>query len=249
MAKQRYINTKIWEDLWFSNLDQIEQLVFIYFLTNPMTNIIGAYELSKKTISVSTGLENRTLNEILNRFKKDKKVFYIDGWVVISNFIKHQNYKSPKIIKGIERELKDVPTLVKKHIKIPKDLYGIDTVSHSNTNTNTNSNTNSNSNINTKEYNIAGKPAEKNKINQLMDIFYQSVNPTINWGNKTQRKALDELIKKLGFDKCKRTIEYAVKVQGQQYAPTITTPIQLKNKLGDLGVYWKKNNTGRTIKV
>ncbi|MDQ3158791.1 MAG: hypothetical protein M3P98_01475 [bacterium] len=129
MSKQRYINTKIWEDAWFSDLDQIEQLVFIYFLTNPMTNIIGAYELSKGTIGRATGLESRVVEEMLNRFEKAGKVYYVDGWVIIANFIKHQNYRSPKIQAGIENELKDIPDNVKKWIGIPYP-YGIDTLSH-----------------------------------------------------------------------------------------------------------------------
>ena len=139
MAKQRYINTKIWEDAWFSQLDQIEQLVFIYFLTNPMTNIIGAYELSKATISRSVGLETQMLEEILRRFEVAGKIYYVNGWVVIPNFIKHQNYNSPKIQKGIEIELESTPDAVKKLLKIPY-RYGIDTLSHSNTNTNSNIN-------------------------------------------------------------------------------------------------------------
>lgn len=125
MSKQRYINTKIWEDAWFSSLDQIEQLVFIYFLTNPMTNICGAYELSKGTIGRAVGLESLTLETILKRFEDDKKVFYRNGWVIIPNFIKHQNNSSPKIKKGIENELESVPNEIKELLG-----YGIHTVSH-----------------------------------------------------------------------------------------------------------------------
>lgn len=139
MAKQRYINTKIWEDAWFSDLDQIEQLVFIYLLTNPMTNIIGAYELSKATIGRATGLERRVVEEILDRFEKTGKVFYRNGWVVIKNFIKHQNYRSPQIQKGIEVEMENLPLEIRELLKTP---YGIDTLLHSNTNSNTNTNTN-----------------------------------------------------------------------------------------------------------
>lgn len=154
MAKQRYINTKIWEDSWFSSLDQIEQLVFIYFLTNPTTNIVGAYELSKNTISRHTGLEALTLNEILSRFERSEKVFYVDGWIIISNFIKHQNYKSPKIIKGIKLSIEEMPEKIKSLVKMPEFVkkkigyrYGIEGLSHSNSNLNSNSNINTNINI------------------------------------------------------------------------------------------------------
>lgn len=79
-----------------------------------------------------------------------------------------------------------------------------------------------------------------NAINELMGIFYRTINPTINFANKTQKDALRLLVAKFGFDQVKRTIEYAVAVQGQTYAPTITTPYQLKEKLGALKIYFLK---------
>lgn len=79
------------------------------------------------------------------------------------------------------------------------------------------------------------------QINILLKEF-EVVNPTINYGNKTQRKALEDLIEKFGYDKLLGTIKFAVSVQGESYAPTITTPIQLKNKLGDLMVFYKKEH-------
>lgn len=129
------INTKIWEDNWFNQLDPIEKLFFIYLLTNPMTNISGVYELSKGTIGRSTGLETRVVNEIFDRFEKSGKVIYRDGWVVIANFIKHQNHNSPKIRTGIALELQNAPKELKQHINIPYG-YGMDTISHSNSNSN-----------------------------------------------------------------------------------------------------------------
>lgn len=98
-----------------------------------------------------------------------------------------------------------------------------------------------------KDTHIAGKPA--NQINLLLKEF-EIINPTINYGNITQRKSLQELLDKFGYDKLLATIKFAVSVQGKDYTPTITTPIQLKNKLGDLMVYYKKENTNsRTINI
>ena len=85
-----------------------------------------------------------------------------------------------------------------------------------------------------------------NKINILLKEF-ESVNPTINYGNKTQRKTLQELLDKFGYEKLLSIIKFAVSVQGKTYTPTITTPIQLKNKLGDLIVYYKKENNNKPI--
>ena len=72
------------------------------------------------------------------------------------------------------------------------------------------------------------------EVQELMNYFYDTGNKTINFGNKTERKAALELIKLMGFEKAMKITEYAVKVQNEQYAPVITTPLDLKNKLAKL---------------
>ena len=87
------------------------------------------------------------------------------------------------------------------------------------------------------------KKMQSNDCGQQINILlkeYESINPTINYGNKTQRKVLKDMLKQFGYEKLLNTIKYAVNVQGQKYAPTITTPYQLKTKLGDLMVFYKK---------
>lgn len=138
MSKQRMINTRFWDDDYTSNLDPIEKLLFLYFLTNTSTSICGIYEIPLKKIANETGIDKEMVEKILQRFKKDGKFFYQNGWLCIRNFVKHQNQRSPKVQKGIEIELK----------AIPKDIleifigygYGIDTQSHLNLNSNPNSN-------------------------------------------------------------------------------------------------------------
>ena len=119
------INTKFWEDDYTSNLDPIEKLLFLYLITNTATNISGVYELPLKRIAVETGIDREMVENIIKRFSKDEKIFYEKGWVIVKNFIKHQNQKSPLVKKGIENELSNAPQdlLVK---------YGIDTLSHLN---------------------------------------------------------------------------------------------------------------------
>lgn len=83
---------------------------------------------------------------------------------------------------------------------------------------------------------------QSSHVNDLMGLFYK-INPGLNFGNKTQRKAMEWLIEKCGIEKAKNTVEFACSVQGQKYAPTITSPLQLKNKIGDLTTFFKKQNT------
>lgn len=150
MAKQRLINTKTWDDEWFTELNIIEKLLFLYFLTNALTDICGGYEISIKRIVFDTGIERDEVLKTLEKFEKAKKVFYRDGWILIENFIKHQA-QSPKILAGIRNSLKNCPDWIKDRVSISYPTlsigyqYGINTPSHSNSNSNSNSNININS--------------------------------------------------------------------------------------------------------
>lgn len=123
-AKQRYINTRFWNDGYVSELDPIEKLLFIYFLTNEHTNISGVYELPHKIIGIETGIDVSMIKKILPRL--EKKVRYINGFVVIKNFVKHQETGSDLVRKGIVNCLKD---LDKKFLKaiVDKGFYEIPT--------------------------------------------------------------------------------------------------------------------------
>jgi hypothetical protein len=112
MAKQRYINTRFWDDSYVIDLDPIEKLLFIYFLTNPLTSIVGAYEISARRIAFDTGIDRDMVPKILKRFEESGKIFYVDGWIVIKNFIKHQSI-NPKIVSGIRNELMNLPAPVR----------------------------------------------------------------------------------------------------------------------------------------
>ena len=78
------------------------------------------------------------------------------------------------------------------------------------------------------------------QIVQVFDIF-KTNNPLLDYGNKTERKAAAELIKQFGLEETLKMATYAVSIQGQKYAPLITTPYQLKVKYTQLAIYEKKH--------
>jgi phage replication O-like protein O len=88
------------------------------------------------------------------------------------------------------------------------------------------------------------------QIFSLMETF-REFNPGINIAQKTHRKSCEELIKQFGYEKALNTVKWTLLVQGREYCPTITTPTQLINKLGDLKVYAErqKNQTQRIVKI
>lgn len=82
---------------------------------------------------------------------------------------------------------------------------------------------------------------DSNPINTLIGMF-EPVNPTYKklFEHSTQRKATEELIDELGYEQVKEFIEFLPEIQDEKYAPTITTPYQLQQKVGKLDAYLKK---------
>ena len=121
MPKQRYIDTRFWSDGYIVSLNPLERYFFIYLLTNEHTNIGGIYELPIRVIAFESGLDESVIPNMLKKFQNDKKIFYIEEWVIICNFPKHQEVeRSPKIRKGIENVIDLLPEKVR---------YAIDTLS------------------------------------------------------------------------------------------------------------------------
>lgn len=116
MAKQRYINTHFWDDAYIELLKPMERYLFIYFLTNPHTNICGIYELSLKRMTSEAGLPESKIKATLDKFSEGGKIYYISGWVYVKNFIRHQSV-NPKIVQGIDNKMKEVPSQILKKIK------------------------------------------------------------------------------------------------------------------------------------
>ena len=245
------INTKFWSDGFIVNLDPIERYLYLYFLTNEHTNICGIYELPLSVIIRETGIEDKKLQKIFEQF--NNKIYYIDGWIYIKNFSKHQKYNDSVKI-GIEKAKKQIPKNIlnkvnkintirqtapvggepatgggvfKLKLKLKPELE---------------------SESEPESESILANKFAKNKINKLLKYFYE-LNPVFNFGNKTQRKAIDDILKKMSFEKAEAMIKYAISIQGEKYAPTITTPIQLKNKMGDLLIFYKKNKQNSPLSI
>lgn len=78
-------------------------------------------------------------------------------------------------------------------------------------------------------------------INILIKEF-EPLNPSYEkfFSNLTQRKCLERLATKFGFEKTKNLIAVLSTLVDKPYAPSITTPLELENKLGALKAYFAK---------
>lgn len=126
MAKKRVINTHFWDDTYVIDLDPTEKLLFLYLLTNPCTDICGAYEINLRRIALDTGIDREMLLKILGRFEAAGKITYKDGWILIHNFVKNQT-QNPSVHLGIARSLKACPdwirdTLIQTGNRLPQPV-------------------------------------------------------------------------------------------------------------------------------
>jgi DNA-binding transcriptional ArsR family regulator len=99
--------------------------------------------------------------------------------------------------------------------------------------TNNNYLTRNNNNINVVAEQLP--PLNGSLINSLIARFSE-VNPNYErlFANKTQRLALERLVRKFGQPMVERLIDLLPGVFGRPYAPRITTPLKLEEKLADL---------------
>jgi len=82
----------------------------------------------------------------------------------------------------------------------------------------------------------AGK--ERNKtIGEIIDVFKKTINPEIKFDHKGHRAASGRIVDGIGAEKAVAAAKYAVSVQSDRYAPTITNPTELERKLPALRVY------------
>lgn len=120
----RVLNSRFWSDSFVEGLNPTHRYLFLYLILNPHVTISGVYELSVRKACFETGLSEREITSGIEHLKS--RVLYVDGWVVLKNFLKHTQTRSPQLLKGIEKSLNQAP----KHVlDVVKKEYGVDRVS------------------------------------------------------------------------------------------------------------------------
>lgn len=111
--KTRIIKTAIWNDSFFINLSSEAKLVFLFLITNNLIGMTGIYEMSPEIISFYTKIQIDKIEKILKDNLKEK-IIYRDGWIVVKNAIKHNNYATnPKQKMAYMKEWNNLPEELK----------------------------------------------------------------------------------------------------------------------------------------
>ena len=106
MSVQRFVDTGFWEDQWVETLAPLEKYLYLYLITNPLTNIAGVYKITLKRIAYDTGLQPEAITEILARFEAAKKAYLHGEYIVLPAWPKHQRLDGRSKLKvGVDKVL------------------------------------------------------------------------------------------------------------------------------------------------
>lgn len=133
------IYTKFWFDDYISSLKPKEKLLFIYLITNEKVSICGIYEIPDKYILLDTGLNQKELKIMKQKFMQAEKFVFINNWIKIINFNSYNTFTGEKNERAIEKELDLIPKkVIDYQYPINRVSRGIDTLNNHNHNTNHN---------------------------------------------------------------------------------------------------------------
>jgi hypothetical protein len=131
LSTQRYISTSFWDDEWIHSLDPSEKLLYLYFMTNTLTNIAGVYKIGVHRMCFDTGFNENTTKHILDKFKNAGKIHYHEGWIIIPSWPKHQKWDTKdKIRQGIDICLKNTPEDIKSLLPKIGYAYPMDSIGY-----------------------------------------------------------------------------------------------------------------------
>ena len=110
MAIFRQVHIDFWQDGFVIDLTPEEKYFYLFLLTNSKTKQCGIYELPLRIIETETGYNRETVNKLMARFEEYNKIVYDRETkeIFIKNWPKHNKICGPKVIKCVEKELKNV---------------------------------------------------------------------------------------------------------------------------------------------
>lgn len=103
---KRYVSTSFWDDEWVQSLDFTEKGLYLYLLTNPLTNIAGVYKVATRRIVFDTGLSEDSVEKIMKKFEREGKAYRHGEYVVLPSWPLHQKCQNANIQRGIHRILR-----------------------------------------------------------------------------------------------------------------------------------------------
>jgi len=106
----------LWSDPFIESLSPHGKLLYLYLITSPHTNNLGIMEVSRRRMSVDTGLDESEVNTELDHLKNHGKAIEVDGVLWLTNFISNQTSCSPKLVEGLKKISSQIKSLKLKRM-------------------------------------------------------------------------------------------------------------------------------------
>lgn len=130
MTAYRHLYTSFWKDIYIKNLKEDEKLLYIYLLTNTDTSQCGIYLLDLDLANITF----KNFNTVFQKFITDNKIKFNKNTneIAIKNWSNWNTSKSPKVIKHIHTEFKELSdkTLI-NYSYTDEQLYNMDMIMNS----------------------------------------------------------------------------------------------------------------------
>lgn len=229
MAQRRMFSLKVVDTDDFIDMSQGSRL--LYYDLAMRADDDGFVSNPKKIMRMTNSSNDDIKVLVAKKFviPFEKGVCVIRHWK-IHNYIQKDRYEET-IYKEEKAQLSDENGMYTKCIQNASKMYPQDRIELGKSKDSIN-------NMQTK----SAEEKQPNQINQLIEKF-KPINPSYKrlYPNKSQRSALERMIKEHGFEKLSGLIEVLPEILIKDYAPRITTPITLENKLGDLMLFIGNN--------
>lgn len=226
IIEKAYFKKSEYIHLWLTLLLKANHEEREFFWNGKIEKLLpGQLITGRDALSQETGIHRSTIERILKFFESEQQIEQQTTnkfrLITIKNWEDYQKIEQP-----IEQVLSTVGATVEQPVSTNKKVKN---------------------DKNEKKDKIVEFENHKEE-NKVLDIFYQ-INPTLNYASRTQRLAVKRMYQKLGQEKTTKMAVYAVSIYGQEFAPTITTPVELERNLSKLGAYWIKHNKKTIINL
>ena len=109
----------IWDEPFMQSelLDIKAKMLYMYLLTNALSNILGVYKISDRRILFDLCDDKLALNHLFNQLKKMKKVYRCGEWVIIKDAPLYIKKMTKTVIKEMDGLLYLLPDKIKAKMK------------------------------------------------------------------------------------------------------------------------------------
>lgn len=94
--QSRVVHSQIWTDEFFAELNSNEKLLFLYFLTTPLINILHVYKCPVRQIMFDTGIDRGIIEASMDKFDRSGKIRFYDNYVFLANAGRYQKFTGEK---------------------------------------------------------------------------------------------------------------------------------------------------------